>query len=107
VRLYLAGPMTGHPAHNFPAFHAAEDLLRERGYVVLSPAGNEPYPGPDHWAGYMRTALAQLLQADGVCALDGWALSAGASLEVHVAQTLRMPVLNLAGWARRAALVRA
>jgi Domain of unknown function (DUF4406) len=32
IKVYLAGPMTGVPEFNFPAFHAAAAKLREEGY---------------------------------------------------------------------------
>ena len=37
-RIYIAGPMTGIPEHNYPAFHAAVAKLRAEGYAVTSPA---------------------------------------------------------------------
>ena len=39
-RIYIAGPMTGHAEHNFPAFHAAAKRLHEAGWEVVNPADN-------------------------------------------------------------------
>lgn len=37
-RIYLAGPMTGLPEFNYPAFHAEAARLRGLGYQVENPA---------------------------------------------------------------------
>ena len=38
MRVYISGPMTGHPDHNIPAFDAAAKRLREEGHFVINPA---------------------------------------------------------------------
>ncbi len=86
-RIYIAGPMTGLPDFNYPAFNAAAKLLRDMGHTVLNPAEN-PAPRCGTWSGYMRMALAQLVQVDCVVLLPGWAESRGALLERSVAQAL-------------------
>jgi hypothetical protein len=102
--LYLSGPMTGYPEHNVPAFLAAAARLRGAGagYVVLSPTDNErdnPTPGtPQSWDWYLRRDLRMVTEADGLALLPEWQSSAGAVLEVHVAQALRIPCLPLALW---------
>lgn len=42
TRLYIAGPMSGLPQFNFPAFHAAAIALRAAGYAIISPAETDP-----------------------------------------------------------------
>ena len=37
-RIYVAGPMSGLPAFNFPAFHEAAADLRACGFDVVNPA---------------------------------------------------------------------
>lgn len=37
MRIYISGPMTGHPDHNAPAFDAAEKRLCEQGHFVINP----------------------------------------------------------------------
>lgn len=91
-RTYLAGPMSGLPDDNYPAFHAAAGALRAIGQVVESPAEN-PKPGVPTWENYLRAALTQMLRCDSILLLPGWEESRGARLEKHVAEALGMTVL--------------
>ena len=59
TRIYIAGPMSGLPDLNYPAFHAMAERLRAKGLHVESPAENDP-PACESWLGYMRLAVAQL-----------------------------------------------
>ena len=47
MRIYVAGPMTGHPQLNFPAFHTEAARLRALGYEVVNPAELNADPGAD------------------------------------------------------------
>lgn len=99
--LYVAGPMTGLPQFNYPAFNAAEKQLRAVGFEVFNPVNGEapPTPGEERtWAWYLRRALRQVVSADGIATLPGWADSKGARLEVHVAVELGMPVHSVETW---------
>jgi len=93
-RIYIAGPMTGHAGHNFPAFHAAARRLSEAGWEVVNPADN--YGGRTDLprASYLRADLVLLTQCDAVSMLPGWQESVGARLEYLLASELDMPVLN-------------
>jgi len=99
VILYIAGPMTGLPEFNFPAFHKAEDRLCAVGFEVLNPARNDE-PSPPTWENWMRLALAQVVRADGVALLRGWEKSKGAQLEVRVAQALGIETFSVDIWVR-------
>ena len=92
MRIYIAGPMTGLPEFNYPAFNAAAARLRALGYEVLNPAEN-PVPPCGTWQGYMRMALTQLVQCQCVALLPGWADSRGALIERKLAQVLQMEVV--------------
>ncbi len=91
TRYYLSGPMTGLPALNFPAFHAAADALRLAGLEVVNPAELNPDPGTG-WADCLRTDLRALLDCQAIAMLPGWEGSRGARLEHHVAEQLGMSV---------------
>jgi len=45
--IYIAGPMTGYPEFNFPAFDAARDYL-ERDWNVISPASVSTIKGTEY-----------------------------------------------------------
>lgn len=94
ARVYLAGPMTGLPDFNYPAFHAAAARLRADGHHVENPAEN-PHPPCGSWQGYMRLAIAQLITCDTIALLPGWESSRGASIENRLASELGMTVLLL------------
>lgn len=93
AKIYLAGPMTGVPDYNYPAFHAAAARLRALGHEVLNPAEN-PAPACGTWQGYMRMSLVQLVQCEAIVLLPGWAESKGALIERKLAQVLGMDVVH-------------
>ena len=92
-RIYIAGPMTGLPEFNYPAFRAAAERLRALGYDVENPADN-PEPTCGSWLGYMRMAVRQLALCDGVALLPGWQNSHGARIEQQLATQLGLMVMQ-------------
>jgi len=127
MKIYIAGPMTGHKDWNFPAFFEAEETLKGLGYEVINPAHNDgktleeallragrPDAPNNTWGDYMRRDLPHVLAVDCVCVLEGWRNSKGATLEVQVAEALDLPiyilkdgklqprvtVVGISGWAR-------
>jgi hypothetical protein len=98
VRVYIAGPMTGLPDYNVPAFRAAADLLQAAGAVAVDPSRHGVVDG-FRWADYMRRALVDLVACDEVAVLPGWERSRGVALELHVARALGMPARFLEGTA--------
>lgn len=107
--VYTAGPMTGIPHFNFPAFDAAAKTLRERGFTVISPAELDDdadreaaLQSPDGsalsygsgvkktWAEFLARDV-KLLTDGGIVAvfvLPGWRNSRGARLETFVAAAM-------------------
>ncbi len=97
TRVYLAGPMTGLPGKNYPAFHAAAARLRARGFTVISPA---EINSPDAtWEDSMRICIPALLTCDIVALIRGWEDSKGTRLEVINAAAFKMPLHDEATWA--------
>lgn len=83
--VYIAGPMTGLPEFNYPAFHAVAIQWRNCGWTVLNPA--ESFGGRTDlpYKRYMRNALKLVMKAGAVALLPGWGMSKGACMEVLTA----------------------
>ena len=100
--LYVAGPMTGLPEFNYPAFNEAAEQLMVKGFAVFNPVTAEernPTPGiPQDWDWYMRHALRMVLDSDGIALLPDWEKSKGATLEVVVANALGLTVRPVEEW---------
>ena len=80
MKLYVAGPMTGYPELNFPAFHAAAATLRAAGHQVENPAEINADPTAE-WTDCMFADLKALSACDGIVMLPGWEKSPGAQIE--------------------------
>jgi hypothetical protein len=116
MRVYVAGPMTGIPQFNYPAFIKAAEELRRLGYDVVSPAElDDPrdraaaLASPDGkmlqytqgtgktWGDFLARDV-KLLADDGVQAiivLEGWESSKGARLETFVGHLCGMNVHSI------------
>lgn len=114
LSIYLAGPMTGLPEHNFPAFRAMAKQLRSCGHSVFNPAENTPpsdFPADMNRRPYfMRIDIFAIVgdgwsnpHVDCVALLNGWAKSRGTRLEVEIAAQLDIPIV----WAESLQLVSA
>lgn len=99
TRLYIAGPMTGYPECNYPAFHAAERQLLDAGFEIRNPAARVDSKLARHYVDLLRDDLKLLFDCHGVAVLPGWEWSTGARNEVTVAGVLRMHVKTVNDWA--------
>lgn len=80
MKIYIAGPMTGLPDLNFPAFNRAAELLRADGHTAINPVDINPDPNAQ-WQACMFRDLEQLDTCDAVLMLPGWENSSGAQIE--------------------------
>lgn len=106
ARVYLAGPMTGIPEYNAPAFRRAAERLRDRGFVVISPVEMDEADGVNleaeaaahgdwDWAlALARDISVVIREVDAVVVLRGWTKSRGAFLETEAAYACNKPVLR-------------
>jgi len=93
-RVYIAGPMTGHADHNYPAFHAAAERFRAAGWVVANPAENFDGRTDLPREMYLRADVALLVDCDAIALLPGWEESCGAKLEYLLAREFGMEILD-------------
>ena len=112
MRLYIAGPMTGLPQFNFPAFDAMAAALRRAGHEVVSPTELDSqewrdmalaspdgkmadwFTG-DTWGSVLARDVRLLSDGgiEGVVVLPGFAKSRGARLETYVARLCGLPIM--------------
>lgn len=103
MRIFVSGPMTGFPNHNFDHFQKIEDRLRAKGHDVISGRllfQSEIINGRTRThAEYQRSALKLMLafEADAIAQLSGWEQSSGATGEAAVALNLGMEFLDEQG----------
>jgi hypothetical protein len=96
MRVYIAGPMTGLPEFNFPAFNAMAEVLRADGWHVENPAEHGHVDGAD-WGDYLRYDISRLSTCSAMMLLPGWSSSRGARLEVSIAKELGHEILYAVG----------
>lgn len=104
--------MRGYPACNFPAFDAVAKVLRAQGHDIISPAEHDRDIGFDpagcancdgtELAGFdfhasMRWDIAQIISpdTDAIVLLAGWKRSAGAAIELSVAQAVGLEIFEV------------
>lgn len=105
-QIYIAGPMTGIPQFNFPAFFEAQRMLEALGWKVNNPAAKDEEvsldpdavktgddqkaiaKGFDFRAAYEWDVL-KIIHGDGIYMLKGWEKSPGAQGEWAVARAMQ------------------
>lgn len=93
-RIYLSGPMSGLPEHNYPAFNAAAARLRAQGHDVVNPAELNPDASTD-WHACLRRDIAALTTCNTLALMPGWEHSQGAHLELDVAHRLGLHITTV------------
>lgn len=96
MKVYIAGPMTGLPQNNFPAFDNAASDLRALGYDVVSPAelddpadrdlALQDLPATKTWGDFLARDVKLIADAGigAIILLPNWQQSRGARLEATV-----------------------
>lgn len=123
MKVYIAGPMTGIPQFNYPAFEAMAKALRKEGHEVVTPTEMDddearaaalasPHGSMDEFNAVSKHTWGDFLSRDvklladdgieGVVVLPGFAKSRGARLETFVARLSHIPILWFDGHVLRA-----
>ena len=87
---YLSGPMSGKPDSNFSLFQQAAEILRERGFYIISPVelDLEEESSSSPWGHYIGRDVHVLIdKCDAIILLPDWQMSKGARIELFVAIT--------------------
>lgn len=103
--IYIAGPMSGIPEFNFPAFFRMEARLKAWGWTVFNPANKEgetlseesrkngdPMQAQKDGFNFREVFLwdvDKVIQSDAILMLDGWENSPGARAEHAVAVAMK------------------
>lgn len=95
TRAYVAGPMTGIPEYNYPAFYQAKDLLLELGLVPVIPPELCPFEEGLNYTDYFKADVEGMLTCQIQVLLPGWTQSPGARAEMTLAAAMRMPTYFL------------
>ena len=109
MKIYVSGPMRGYEEYNFPAFYAAEEVLRTQGHEVVNPARvEEEQYGFDRHVSLekqdfdMQTTILcdveAVLDCDAIYLLKGWWHSKGAFAEYAIARWGGKKVRHEARW---------
>ncbi|MFD3245871.1 DUF4406 domain-containing protein [Rahnella aquatilis] len=91
MKVYIAGPMTGLPHFNRPAFKEAAINLSFEKHVPLNPAS---LPDGLSEQDYMAIGMTMLQRAEAIYLLTGWQFSAGARAEHALALKLGLEIIE-------------
>jgi hypothetical protein len=105
--IYIAGPMSGYPEFNFPAFFAAQKKLEAEGWKVWNPAAKEEdleTPEMESFAkgdsaglvsegwdyrGAFKWDCEKVIYGNAIYMLPGWEYSPGATAEHAIAKFIK------------------
>lgn len=94
MKVYISGPIAHYDLNERKkAFKCIENALLEQGFEPVNPFNNG-VPDDAHWRDHMKADIALLLQCDRIYLMPGWELSKGCKLELDVASSVGIPILN-------------
>lgn len=106
MRAYVAGPMSGLPDNNFPAFRDATKRLRAEGWEITSPVELDELDGfastaelgDEEYKNALSRDLRKIMDVEAIILLPGWEKSAGAKTELALANHYGLKVFYYSGY---------
>lgn len=108
MKLFLSGPMSGHPYLNRRSFDDIATLLEEYGHDVVNPMDYLYSKDLDHKTEWTPDLYKEVLydmidtimyhDIEGVVVIPGWEKSSGSCAEVAVAKAIGLPVCDKNYW---------
>lgn len=95
MKVFISGQISGLEKELYTAnFRRAEERLRRLMLRVVNPIEvTKDIPEGSDWQVYMKACLKELIECDGICMLEGWQDSRGATLEHTIAKGLGLLVM--------------
>jgi len=94
LKCYIAGKIGDLPQLEYHGnFNKGKEEVLALGYQPSSPCDIHDHCLHQTWGDYMRCDLKELLSCDAVYALNNWKDSPGATIEVNLAISLKIPVI--------------
>jgi hypothetical protein len=101
-KIYISGPMTGIKDYNYPEFDRVSKFFKDNGHAVVNPADvgrslNLPdsMSDEDKHKACMKADIEDLLDCSHIHLLTGWCGSKGARIELSVAESCGIEVVNI------------
>lgn len=86
MKHYLAGPMTGYPEFNIPAFRLAKEELEKLGFQIQLPFDIDNEQKDWQWGDYLAEDIRLICnECTGMILMPEWERSRGAKLELAAA----------------------
>ena len=94
-KVYISGAISGLPIEDVKkSFNRAEKTLEESGFIPVNPIKVQPFVKDFTWLDYMKAGIKALVDCDAIYLLDNWESSKGAKIEVDLALSLGIYVIN-------------
>lgn len=92
-KIYIAGKITGMEEEARKLFLEAEGWLIINGFDPVNPM-KLPHKHGGTWPEYMKEGIRAMMDCEAVYALKNWQESAGATIEINLARSIGMEIIQ-------------